>query len=74
MCKLWQAGADPDAKDGDGKAPIHYAAAKYGESVEQLWILDASLDARANDGTTALHMAASGGVPHSVNCLIWTSP
>lgn len=71
MCKLWETGADPDAKDGDGKAPIHYAAAKYGESVEQLWILGASLDARANDGTTALHMAASGGVLHSVNCLIW---
>jgi len=53
------AGMDANTKNGDGIAPIHYAAIHgYSDCIEVLFKAGADLDQKDKFGDTALHIAA----------------
>ena len=60
--EMLRKGADPDALDDLGHAPLHWAALDGDTSVMAVILAaGASVDARTGDGYTALHIAASAG-------------
>ena len=66
-------GANPNARNRDGVASLHWAAAKSGrlDVIEALLAAGADLNARDNDGWTPLHWATSfGKTRHVVELLL----
>jgi len=53
---------DVDARDNDGRSPLHWAAYKgYADPIRLLLVLDASFSAADKEGCTPLHWAAIKG-------------
>ena len=69
---LLQAGADPNARDFDGNAPLHEAAANLDapEAVQTLIVAGAEPNARDADGLTPLHHAVGADQSRGVEYLI----
>uniref|UniRef100_A0A7C1CFG8 Zinc-ribbon domain-containing protein n=1 Tax=Thermofilum adornatum TaxID=1365176 RepID=A0A7C1CFG8_9CREN len=60
--ELLEKGANPNAKDGDEKTPLHYAAEKGSVDIAKLLInKGANVNAKSCDGFTPLHVAAMKG-------------
>lgn len=69
---LW-AEEDPTAQDGEGFAPLHYAAQSHEPSREVFRILlqsGANPNAKSEDGSTCLHAAAESGSSESCDLLL----
>jgi len=65
------AGADVNAKTGDGTTPLHYAAAKGSKEVAELLIAEgADVNAKGNIGGTPLHTATRGNHKEVAELLI----
>lgn len=65
--KLKELGADIDARDEDGFAPIHLAAWEGNpEVIEKLHALGADLEVTDAEGATAMHAAANYGKLNAV--------
>jgi len=59
---LLERGADPDARDEDGRTPLYIAAANGSVEVARLLLKHgADVNARAIDGSTPLHLAVAFG-------------
>ncbi|KAK4206585.1 hypothetical protein QBC37DRAFT_356693 [Rhypophila decipiens] len=60
--QLLEAGAEVDAKDNDGRTPLHWASEQdHSTVVQQLLEAGAEVDAKDNDGRTPLHWASAKG-------------
>jgi ankyrin repeat protein len=60
-CALIDRGADIEAKDEDGRTPLHYAVGKNSLDVTRLLIdRGADIEAKDNTGQTPLHIAFGG--------------
>ena len=71
MTRCLQMGAAPDARDKDGKSPLHFATDNgSAEAVTALLDAGADLDARAVNGMTPLHFAAENGHAEAVTTLL----
>ena len=71
VTRCLQIGADPDARDKDGKSPLHFAT-DNGSAEAVMALLDASADHDVWDrsGFTPLHRAAAHGNAEAVTALL----
>lgn len=64
-------GADPDAKDAQGRRPLHFAAVQgYVRIAEALLDAGADVDARDEEDQTPLHLAVYNGQREAVELLL----
>ena len=67
-------GAEVDAVDHDGRAPLHWAAYKgYGDTVRLLLVMNAHQDLADKEGCTPLHWAAIRGNGEACTLLLQVS-
>ncbi len=70
---LLDAGADPNARDEDGRTPLHWAArwSGHAEAINALLAAGADPNApRDKDGETPLHSAAKRDHPAAIDALL----
>ena len=68
---LLDAKAEIEAKDNDGKTPLHWAAAEgHEEATRALLNAGAKIEAKGNDGKTPLHWAAVAGHKKTTRALL----